>query len=123
MTKGAALHEFFNRFEIPFYAVGTVPDDAPAFYGTYTLVFDAWGGSPVSLTVNLWYRTENEATLNAKVQELSAALGLGGAVLPCDGGFIWLRRGSPFAQAPVNAEDPAIKLRYINITAEYLTKD
>lgn len=123
MTKGAALLAFFSGFEWAAYADTSVPEDAALPYLTYTPVFDTWDGGPVALTVNLWNRTESEATMNAKAQEISAAIGLGGKLLECDGGYIWLRRGTPFAQPVLNAEDPTIKRRYINITAEYLTKD
>lgn len=123
MTKGAALFTFFSGFGWPGHVDTAVPEDAALPYLTYTPVFDAWDGGPVALTVNLWDRTESESAMNAKAQEISAAIGLGGKLLACDGGYIWLRRGTPFAQPVLNAEDPTIKRRYINITAEYLTKD
>ena len=75
----------------------------------------------MSLTVNLWYRTESEAIPNAKAQELSDAIGMGGKVIPCDEGYIWLKRGSPWCKNLADEVDSAIKRRYINMTAEYLT--
>lgn len=123
MTKGVALFTFFNGFGWPGHVDTAVPEAAALPYLTYNPVFDTWDGGPVVLTVNLWDRTESEAAMNAKAQEISAAIGLGGKLLECDGGYIWLRRGTPFAQPVLNAEDPTIKRRYINITAEYLTKD
>ena len=41
--------------------------------------------------------------------------------IPCDGGYIWLKRGSPFCQSLKYEDDNSIKRRYINLTAEYLT--
>lgn len=121
MTKAAALHQFFSGFGVTAYTATGVPDDAIFPYLTYELITSAWGGEPVGLTVNLWFYTESEAIPNAKAEELSAAIGMGGKVLPCDGGYIWLKRGTPWCQSLSDEADPTIKRRYINVTAEYLT--
>lgn len=128
MTKDKALYAFFSGFGIPAYPANAVLNengepDVILPYLTYTPVFDAWGGEPVSLTVNLWYRTESEAIPNAKAQELSQAIGRGGVVLACDGGYIRLLRGSPWCQSLTDETSPNIKRRYINITARYYTEN
>ena len=122
MTKDKALYAWFNEF-MPFYPASSVPDDVLFPYGTYTLATGAFGSDPVSLTVNLWFYTESEAVPNQKAQELSERIGMGGALIPCDGGMIWLKRGSPWCQSLVDEADHGIKRRYINITAEYFTQD
>lgn len=122
MTKEAALHKFFNSFGIPGYPSSAVPEDAVFPWLTYELIVDAWDGGEVGLTVNLWYYTTDEAPPNAKARELSQALGAGGKVLRCDGGYIWLKRGSPWCQSLRDETDENIKRRYINVTAEYLTE-
>lgn len=132
MTKGAALQTFFNSFGIPAYpatavptyedlvADGTIQDGESMFpYLTYSPVFDSWGNS-VALTVNLWYRTEDEAPPNAKAQEMAEAIG-GGKYILCDGGALLLSRGSPWCQSLTDSTDARIKRRYLNVTAEYLT--
>lgn len=126
MTKDKALYSFFSGFGLPAYPANAVLNengepDVVLPYLTYTPVFDSWGGEPVSLTVNLWYWTESEAIPNAKAQEISDAIGMGGKVIPCDEGYIWLKRGSPWCQNLADEVDQAIKRRYINVTAEYLT--
>lgn len=123
MTKEAALHKFFNSFGIPFYPASSVPEDAVFPWGTYELATSAWEGGDVGLTVNLWYYTTDEAPPNAKARELSEAIGLGGKILRCDGGAIWLKRGSPWCQSLRDDTDPIIKRRYINVTAEYMTQN
>ena len=123
MTKGAALYRFFSGFGMTAYASASVPDDVEFPYLTYDLVTSAWESDPVSLTVNLWDYTESEAEPNAKAREISEALGMGGKVLPCDGGYIWLKRGSPWCQSLSDETDKNIKRRYLNITAEYLTQN
>lgn len=120
MTKGAAIQSFFERF-MTFYASTSVPEDAVFPYGTYEFVNDAWDSGEVSMTVNLWFYTESEAIPNAKVQQLSEAIGYSGVVLQCDGGYIWLKRGTPFAQSLPDDTAPGIKRRYLNISVEYLT--
>lgn len=120
MTVDKALHAWFNEF-MTFYPSTAVPDDAAFPYGTYTAVFNAFENGEVSLTVNLWFYTESEAMPNAKAQELSERIGYSGVVIPCDNGYIWLKRGSPWSQSVVEESNANIKRRYINVTAEYLT--
>jgi len=121
MTKGAVLHQFFNQF-MTFYAASSVPVDVIFPYGTYELITDNWDGGEVGLTVNLWFRTESEAIPNAKANDISEALGLGGVTIPCEDGFVWLKRGHPWSQSLADDTAPSIKRRYLNVTAEYLTK-
>ena len=121
MTKNKALYSWFNEGEIPFYRASAVPDDVVMPYGTYEYIDSAFDAGEVGLTVNLWFRTESEAIPDEKAQELSKRIGYGGVTIPCDEGYIWLKRGSPFCQSLTYENDPAIKRRYINITAEYLT--
>ena len=58
---------------------------------------------------------------NAKAQELSDAIGYGGKILPCEGGYIWIKRGSPFSLSQSDADNNNVKLRSINVTVEFLT--
>lgn len=121
MTKAAAIYEFFNSFGITAYAATSVPEDAIFPYLTYELVIDAWDGGEVNIPVNLWFYTESEAIPNAKAQQISKAIGNGGKLLSCDGGYVWLKRGSPWCQSLRDDTSANIKRRYINVTAEYLT--
>lgn len=121
MTKEAALHKFFSSFGMKAYPASAVPDDGRLPYLTYEMITSAWETGEVALTVNLWFYTTGEAAPNAKAGELSQAIGPGGRVFPCDGGYIWLKRGSPWCQSLGEETDPNIKRRYINVTAEFLT--
>lgn len=123
MTKAAALHQFFSSFGMTAYTATSVPEDAVFPYLTYELITSAWEGGEVGLTVNLWFYTTSEAVPNAKAEELSEAIGMGGKILRCDGGYIWLKRGSPWCQSLADETSPTIKRRYINVTAEYLTRN
>lgn len=126
MTKEAALYSFWSSFGIPAYEVNTVPTgkDAPTFpYLTYEVKTDSFGGEPVSLTVNLWYRSDSWVEINTKTDEISKRIGRGGILLTCDSGAIWVRRGSPFAISYNEDPDDMVKYKYINITAEFLTAE
>ena len=120
MTKNKALYSWFNRF-MDFYRASAVPGDVEFPYGTYEYIDSAFDDGEVGLTINLWFRTESEAVPDEAAQDLSKRIGYSGVLIPCDEGYIWLKRGSPWCQSLTYAEDPAIKRRYINITAEYLT--
>ena len=123
MTKETALKEFFSSFDIPAYPSTSVPEMKDYPYLTYEVITGALDSGPVALAVNLWYYATGESVPNAKARELSERIGYIGVVLPCDGGFIWLRRGSPWCQSVADDADPNIKRRYISVTAEYLTPD
>ena len=124
MTPEAAIYAFLSGFSIPAYASSSVPDQAQFPYITYDLVIGESMGVEVNMPVNVWYRTESEAIPNAKVREIHDAIGMGGVCLPCDGGMLWIKRGSPWAQAmTVEGEDEKIKRRYININIEFLTTE
>lgn len=121
MTPEAAVYTFLSSFGIPAYAASSVPDQATFPYLTYDLVLGEWGQPEVNMPVNVWYRTDSEALPNAKVREISQAIGMGGVLLHCDGGALWLKKGSPWAQAmTVEGEDEKVKRRYININIEFL---
>lgn len=123
MTKEAVLYNFFNGFDMTAYAATSVPEDVVFPYLTYELVVDSWEGGEVALTVNLWFYTSSEAIPNAKARQIAEAIGLGGLVLPCDGGYVWIKRGSPWCQSLPDDTAADIKRRYLNVTVEYLTKN
>lgn len=119
-TRTAALAAWLGGFGMPAYAAQAVPDDAELPYLTFTPVSGAWGDGEQAVTVEVWRRTASEAEANADAEAVGRALGLGGAMLPCDGGGLWVRRGSPFWQAADSGE-PGVKRRYINLSIENIT--
>ena len=124
-TKAATIYEFWNSFEMPAYEENSVPtgEDAPKFpYITYQLVTDSLGNE-VAMTASLWYRGTSWLEANAKTEEISQRIGRKGIVLDCNGGKVWIKRGTPFAQNMGDESDNLIKRKYLNITAEYLTAD
>lgn len=121
MTPEAALYEFWSGFGIPAYAESSTPEDVEYPYLTYELVTGEWGAGEVNSNVNVWYYTSTESAPNAKVREIGAAIGAGGRQLQCDGGTLWIKKGSPWAQAVTNQDNTSIKRRYLNVDIEYQT--
>lgn len=120
MTQAAALQAFFASFGIDAYPTSDVPDDAVFPWLTYDLVNGGWGDR-LSITVNLWYYGDSNVAINAMVQQMNETINIGGVVMPCDGGAIWITKGSPFCQAVRDPSDDRIKRRYINLYVEFLT--
>ena len=121
MSKASAFHSFMSGFGLTAYDESNVPANAPLPYLTYTYSTGEFNGGEVALVINLWYKTESNATPNAKVEEIYSAIGRGGVTIPVEGGAIWIKRGSPFAQSITDPSDANVRRRYINLTAEFLT--
>lgn len=120
MTKAAAIYQFWSSFGLTAYEENTVPEDAAFPYITYQLVTDSFDRE-VAATASLWYRGESWTAINAKTEEISAHIGLGGKIIKCDGGRIWIKRGQPFAQNMGDESDDLIKRKYLNLTFEFMT--
>ena len=120
MTKAAAIYQFWSGFGLTAYEENTVPEDAAFPYVTYQLVTDSFDRE-VAATASLWYRGESWTAINAKTEEISQHIGLGGKIIKCDGGRIWIKRGQPFAQNMGDESDDLIKRKYLNLTFEFLT--
>ena len=120
MTKAAAIYQFWSGFGLTAYEENTVPEDAVFPYVTYQLVTDSFDRE-VAATASLWYRGESWTAINAKTEEIAQYIGLGGKIIKCDGGRIWIKRGQPFAQNMGDESDDLIKRKYLNLTFEFLT--
>ncbi len=122
MTKAGAIYDFWNSFGLTTYEENTVPTDAKFPYITYQLVTDSFGRE-VQMTASIWYRNSSWLEANAKVEDISSAIGMGGVRLNFDNGAIWLKRGSPFAQNMGDDSDNLIKRKYLNLSAEYISEN
>ena len=120
MTKAAAIYQFWSSFGLTAYEENTVPTDAAFPYVTYQLVTDSFDRE-VDATASLWYRGESWTAINAKTEEISAHIGLGGKNIKCDGSRNWIKRGQPFAQNMGDESDEHIKRKYLNIVYEFFT--
>ncbi len=122
MTKAAAIYKFYSSFGLSAFEENAVPSDVEYPYLTYELITDSLGAE-IALSFSIWYRSESWTQANAKEKEISAAIGRGGKILPCDGGAIWLKRALPFAQRTGDDSDEQVKRIYFNVSAEFLTAD
>lgn len=123
MDKAQAIHGFWSSFGLTAYDESTVPtgEDAPDFpYITYSVSTDSIGND-ISLNGSLWYRSTSWAAISKKAEEIERYLYEYSQPIKIDGGYLWLKRGSPFAQRMSDPNDDMIRRVYINITAEFLT--
>lgn len=123
MTPEAALYDFLSGFGIPAYAASSVPSGRPFPYITYDLTLTGdWDDGEVMLVANVWYRTDKESLPNGKVREIRDRVGRGGTMLPCDGGMVWLKTGTPWSQSvTIDGADELVKRRRLIFDVEFLT--
>ncbi len=120
--KAQALYQFWSSFELPAYDENSVPTgrDASSYeYITYSVATDCIGYD-VGLSASLWYRSSSWAEISRKAEEIAEKLD-NMPPIPIVGGYLWLKRGNPFAQRMSDPADDMIRRIYINISAEYLT--
>lgn len=120
MTKYQALQNFWSSFGLPAYDTYSVPIDAKLPYLTYST---AIGGvdEQVFMSASIWYRSPTWSEADSKAIEIETRLGQNGITIPIDHGFLFLFRGTPFAQRLNDPSDARIKRIYFNIGAEFLT--
>lgn len=121
MTKEAAIFQFWGQF-LPAYEENIVPTgkDAPKFpYITYQVVIDNFD-SEVPMTASVWDESTSWSNINRIVNNISETIG-DGLFIKCDGGKIWIKKGTPFAQNMGDESNDLIRRKYLNITAEFLT--
>ena len=111
-------NDFLASFGLPVYDENTVPEDAAMPRLTYS-----WSESeldaPVALSVSLWYRSKSWKDITLMAENLYDEVGYAGKVLPIVGGYLWIKRGSPFSQR-VSDPDDGIRRILINFTVEFL---
>ena len=122
MTKAEALQNFWAGFGIDAYPSTSVPVSEKTLcpYLTYEQIIGNWNtGQPVYPTVNIYYRTDSEAVINAKADEIAKTIG-SGTTVRCDDGLIVIHFTS--AWQPINdGTDPAVKRRYTTVQIDFCT--
>ena len=118
MTREQCLHAFWSSFTWKAYDETSVPDTAVLPRITYEVAVGEFG-TPVSLTASLWERSTSWVGVTNKAEEIYANIGRGGIVLHYDGGTLWIRRGSPWAQRMGDSDD-TIRRIVLNIEAEFI---
>lgn len=121
MNKEQALDSFWNSFGIPAYDEATVPDKTKMPYITYSVVTSSLD-DVVGLTATIWYYSASWKNATLKKDEISREIGMGGKIIKLDDGYMYLCRGSSFAQRIPNADD-MVRAYYLQLQAEFLTRD
>ena len=122
MDSAQALHNFWSSFGWTAYDENTVPSEemSPALpritYRVSMTEFD----EPIQLTASLWDRSYSWEAISIKCNQIYAAIGLGGIMIPYNDGTIWLKRGVPFSQR-MSDEDDSIRRIVLTLEAEYFT--
>lgn len=119
MNSSQAWNAFWQRFGLKFYDENTVPEGASLPYGTYNESI-SYFDEPVMMSASLWYKSKSWADITQKAMEIAAYIGLGGIKVPFDGGQLWIKRGTPFAQR-MSDDNEQIRRIYINVEVEYLS--
>ena len=120
MMKDSALYQFWASFGWDAYDELSIPDDVPLPYITYESATDTVG-NVLTLSGTLWCRSDSWAEIEAKAQEISNKINPGFWSLACDGGYLWITPGSPFARRLVEPTDKTVRRIAIMINAEFLT--
>ena len=120
LSKAAAMQRFLETFGIPVYGETSVPDNASFPYMTYVMNWSNYFGQQATIEVDLWYRCTGEKVPNDKVDEIAQEL-VGGIIIPCDGGAMWVNAGDPFCQSMGDPEDAQIRRRYIILSVDFIT--
>lgn len=122
MDKYQALQSFWSRFGLEAFDENIVygGEEAPEFpYITYNVSTDSLD-SPVPMSASLWYRSPSWEAISLKTEQIAHEIEENG-VVPLDVGYLWITKGTPFAQRMNDPSDSMIRRVYLNITAEYLT--
>lgn len=126
LDKAQALNAFWNSFGVKAYEENTVPASVVnannGMYIAYEVTLDSFPNT--SLLAASLYDVNNTRwnDIEAKAAEISAGIGYGGKIQPCDGGALWIKRGSPFSQH-MEGENDTTRRIYLNIEVDFITVD
>ena len=112
--------DFMSSFGVTAYDENTVPEDATFPRLTYEYAVSNFD-SPVTISASLWYYSRKWKEITEKSEEIYDVIGDSGKLLPIEGGYLWVKRGDPFAQR-MRDENDNVRRIYINFTVEYLRR-
>lgn len=113
------LQKFWGGFGLTAYDENTVPDSAVLPYITYEASSDFFG-SDLQQAASLWYRSDSWKAITEKEKEIAEVIGRGGIVLQCEGGALWIKRGTPWAQRMYDNSDAQIRRIALNYEIEFI---
>lgn len=119
MNKVQSLHAFWSSFGLKAYDENSVPDNVKFPYLTYEASLDDFGNA-LAQTCNLWYRSSSWSKITEKEQEISDFITRGGRMIAFDGGAMWIRKATPWAQRLEEPSDEMIRRIVLNVVIEFM---
>jgi hypothetical protein len=123
MDKAKAIQQFWSSFGLTAIDEQSAYDEGmelPDKYITYELQTSNFG-DPVSLTASLWYYSTSWKEITEKADAIASYIGYGGRFIEvANGGYIWIKLGTPFAQRMATDKDKFRRI-VLNITVDFLT--
>ena len=108
----AALKAFFSGFDLPAYAVGSVPEDAELPYITYSMSVPEWN-QKASMYAQVWDRTRCHTRIIQKADQITQVIGDNVVRIPIYGGYLVIWPESPLIQIMIDGDTRAA---YINLS-------
>ena len=122
MDKAQAIQNFWSSFGLDAFDENTVPKDAQLPYITYSFSTGSFD-EPVTMVASVWYRDTSWSAISKKTDQISTEIGRGGITLAFDDGWVWIKRGLPFAQRTSEPNDASIRRVYLNIEVEFFSEN
>lgn len=122
MNKWQAIDTFWNSFGIPAYDENTVisgSNSPQPPYITYSAIVGSLDQN-ISLTASIWYKGYSWKDVSRKADFIAEAIGYGYRLESVDGGYLYIKKGQPFAQRMSDPDD-TIRRIYVILNAEFLT--
>lgn len=109
-----ALKSFAGGFQLPAYAVGTVPDGVSVPYLVYPIVEPEWN-TKSTWYIQGWYRTTSYAELTAKADQIIGEVGTG-ITISTECGYLVIYPESPLCQISRDGDYSSFYLNFsINV--------
>lgn len=119
MNKDQAIHAFWASFGWDAWEETSVPDDALLPYITHEGATDNFG-TEIAQTASLWDRSTSWTSVTEKRTQIEQRITRGGVLIKYDGGAVWIRRGTPWAQRMADSADDMIRRIVLNYTLEFI---
>lgn len=112
MYKAAeALKTYYSGFGLPAYQEGSVPDDEPLPYISYSVSIPEWS-EKASNFVRVWDRTKSNTGIIRKADQILQSIGLGKKIAFA-GGYLMIWPETPNVQIEVDGD---VRYAYINLS-------
>lgn len=120
MDKQQALQSFWGSFGLPAYEENTVDKDAEMPYITYNVITDNYENT-VTLNASLWYYSKSWKGIDTMANAIGDYLARDRVIIKIDGGYFWVKKGTPFSQHVADTNDMVRRVR-LTVEADFLTE-